>query len=674
MMKHVLAAGLIILTGCILYWNTLNAPFFYDDRQAITENPHMYNPSDLKAFFDMDRRFNYTKTRFFLFLTFAWDYQRGRGDPLPFHVTNTGIHIGSALLLYFLVLSLSMTPMLKHYTGAGGKYFLAIVTSLVFLAHPLATEPVNYIYQRAEALALLFCLLTVLCFLRARLLREKGVPFRTPGHLLFLAGSLLAFFLGVFTKETLMTVPALFLLIEFFCFPIRGESIPRRIGYILIYCLPLLPLFKYMDILDRATDTISRQDYFLTQMSVIRTYLRLLFIPAGQNIDHAFPLVTSFFNLQTLISFVFLCGLLLLIPCLFNRQRFLSLSIAWFFIQLSPSSSIQPILTLICEYRVYAALPGFSLFLAILLSWLIPRRNLRVATAILLVAALSSTTIFRNRVWQSRISLWEDTVSKSPDLIRPRNNLGVAYRDAGLSKKARKEFLEVLKLDPEDVHALNNLATIEHQAGRMDEAEKLYRRVLSIDPERTEIYFNLGLLALAREDYANAEDAFRKTLAAGIEHADIHVNLGFCYARMDRFSDALREYQTALVLDPEYKMVNLHKKIGILLYMKGRIDEAEESLKRALVKSPDDSLIHANLGTVLVAREKFTEALEHFNRAIALDAADAESYFNAGYIYYHRTQDMEKARSYLERCLELRPDHPGRDEIEQILSSLEQVE
>jgi tetratricopeptide (TPR) repeat protein len=398
--------------------------------------------------------------------------------------------------------------------------------------------------------------------------------------------------------------------------------------------------------------------------------MRLLIFPFGQNVDHDYPLITSFFHLSTLFSFLLLCALAALVPLLFRRQRFVALAVAWFFVQISPSSSIQPILTLICEYRVYAALPGFALFVSSLLVWFVISRRRRIMIAAVIIMIFSLFTLSRNKIWQSERAIWEDSVRKSPLRIRPHNNLGVVYREAGLLDKAEKEFRETLKLDPEDVHALNNLAAIYHQQNRLDEAESRYRRVLALDPDRHEIHFNLGLLALARGNYAGAEQEFKKTIAGGIEHADIYANLGFCYSKLDRFDEALLAYQKALALDPNYKQINLYKKIGILLYFKGRTAEAAEALEHALVLSPDDPLIHANLGTVNVARQNFEGALKHFLRAIELDLADAESHFNAGYIYYYRLDDGETARFYLERCLALQPGHPKAEEIKALLRQI----
>ena len=67
----------------------------------------------------------------------------------------------------------------------------------------------------------------------------------------------------------------------------------------------------------------SRQEYILTQFSVLITYLRLFVWPANQNIDWDYPLTTSFFALKTVSSLLFLLLLLFLYQFL-KKNRLLN--------------------------------------------------------------------------------------------------------------------------------------------------------------------------------------------------------------------------------------------------------------------------------------------------------------------------------------------------------------
>jgi Flp pilus assembly protein TadD len=80
----------------------------------------------------------------------------------------------------------------------------------------------------------------------------------------------------------------------------------------------------------------------------------------------------------------------------------------------------------------------------------------RLAAAALLLGFIS-LTIMRNQAYANEISLWEDTVRKSPDKARVHNNLGHAYLLAQRYGEARREFATALQLDPQLYQARYNL-------------------------------------------------------------------------------------------------------------------------------------------------------------------------------------------------------------------------
>jgi Flp pilus assembly protein TadD len=71
--------------------------------------------------------------------------------------------------------------------------------------------------------------------------------------------------------------------------------------------------------------------------------------------------------------------------------------------------------------------------------------------------SFTGLTVMRNQVYSSEISLWQDTVLKSPNKARVHNNLGHAYLLAQRNDEARSEFTTALKLDPQLYQARYNL-------------------------------------------------------------------------------------------------------------------------------------------------------------------------------------------------------------------------
>jgi hypothetical protein len=370
----------IIILGTIIYSNTFDASWHFDDHTSIVEN---YSIRNLKA-----TAAAVGASRWIGFTTFALNYHFGKLDVFGYHLVNICIHLASAVLVYFFVLLTLKTPYLKDSSISRYTASLSLASALIFVAHPIQTQAVTYIAQRFTSLATLFYLLSLVLFIKARLHNLRGAKFYSPSHLGCYLGSLLAAFLAMKTKEITITLPAIILLYEFFFFNPSLRSLTRK----LVYLIPLLltffiiPLNLYGiglfgisdgtfigiaevgDVIGDATQetkALSRTDYCLTQFNVISTYIRLLFFPVNQNLDYDYPISRTFLEFPTFTSFLFLASIVAFGVWMFKNSRLISFGIFWFFITLSVESSIIPIRDVIFEHRVYLPSVGFVMFLTV---------------------------------------------------------------------------------------------------------------------------------------------------------------------------------------------------------------------------------------------------------------------------------------------------------------------
>ncbi|MHC4502886.1 MAG: tetratricopeptide repeat protein, partial [Planctomycetota bacterium] len=310
------------------------------------------------------------------YFTFAVNYRLSGLHVTSYHVVNLAIHIANALLLYGLVVLSFRTPRLSGSSLAGGAPLLALFAALLFVSHPIQTQAVTYIVQRFTSLATLFYLLAIFLYVKARLC-DKIFPHAT----VLFAASVLAAVLAMKTKEISFTLPVTILFYDLLF--LAGSAKKRLVPFIpMLLTMLIIPmaLFDFTgslgetigDIGQRArleTD-MSRAAYLFTQFRVITTYIRLLFLPVGQNLDYDYPLYTSFFQPGVFMSFVFLLllfagGVYLIVR---SRKGEPSLRLAgfgmiWFFVALSVESSIIPIVDVIFEHRVY--LPSAGAFTAL---------------------------------------------------------------------------------------------------------------------------------------------------------------------------------------------------------------------------------------------------------------------------------------------------------------------
>ncbi len=184
--------------------------------------------------------------------------------------------------------------------------------------------------------------------------------------------SILSGLLGMFTKEICFTLPIIIILFEYSFFKSSKKYLLLIIPFLLI--IPAMFIYKYRTFKaigfifegvpsQRFGDPLlTSTTYLLTQFRVIVTYIRLLFLPYGQNLDYDFPASQTILDLPTYGSYLLIIMILALGVWLFRKRRLMAIGIFWFFITLSVESSIIPIRNVMFEHRLYLPMFGFCLF------------------------------------------------------------------------------------------------------------------------------------------------------------------------------------------------------------------------------------------------------------------------------------------------------------------------
>lgn len=586
---------LIALVGLVAYSNTFSAPFQWDDKHYIAENPivqdigYFANPLRAKGL----SLYGALKGRYVGYLTFALNYRLHGIDVEGYHVFNLAIHILNGIVVFYLLRLTLRTPALLNSRLAEQADYIALFTALLFVSHPLQTEAVTYVFQRLASLAALFYMGSLALYARWRLTplqSGKGVLclFRSGrGHPVLYLLSVLCAILAMKTKENAFTLPVVIALYEavFFTSPRplphpHPLSLWERVaggrvrGYRL---LPLLPFALTMLIVPvsllgietpageiiggigpatRGSEELTRGEYLFTELRVIVTYIRLLFVPVGQNVDHDYPVYGSLWNPQVFLSLLFILSLFAaaLFMLYASRSkpalRLPAFGLLWFFITLSVESSLIPIPMVINEYRAY--LPSAGFFMAAV-SGLYLTGGIRKAAAALLVIAtvvFSAATFKRNGLWASETALWEDAVRKSPLKARPHNNLGLGYIEAGLGEKAEREFKTALLLRPDYAMAHYNLALDYKNSGRREEAIGHFEEGLRLMPD-AEAHNNLGALYGAKGMGETAAGHYMAAIKLKPDFAEAHFNLGLYYIEEGLPEEAEREFLAVLELRPQ---------------------------------------------------------------------------------------------------------------------------
>ncbi len=552
-----LAIVSLCVLGILVYSNTFHSPFQFDDYEEIVENVSIRNLRDLKSIR------NYWPTRFITYLSFAFNYRFNQLRVPGYHLGNLIIHLTSAILTMWFILLTFSTPALKDKEISGYAKPIAFMGSLLFMVHPVQTEAVTYIYQRTASLAALFYLASLSLYVKARLLQNQRSHSLIPGFCY--ASSIVSAFLGMFTKELVITLPLMILLYEF-CFLRAGNKINWK--YIVPYLVILLIIpvtmlsstsatSGMMKKLAEGAGEISRSHYFLTQFRVVVTYLRLLFVPLSQNMDYDYPVSKTLFEMSTLGSVSVLLFILTAGILLFRRYRLISFCIFWFFLTLSVESSVIPLMNVIFEHRLYLPMVSYSIFLPVILYYLCRRiitsyeLGMRLWQIILLVViTLYSVLAYtRNEVWKSEFSLWDDTVNKSPGKARPYNNRGIAYGNRGEHDKALSDFNSALRISPNYADAYNSRGVAYARTGKHDKAISDFDHALRSNPKYAKAYYNRGTSYFEKGKFDKAISDFSRALGINSNYAKAYYNRGAAYLRKGEFDKAVSDFDKALQIE-----------------------------------------------------------------------------------------------------------------------------
>lgn len=486
-----------------LYANALGGSFQFDDATSILENESLRSP-DPRAWWA------FWPGRMVAYTTLGIDWHLHGTAPRGYHVTNVAIHALAGLAVLWMLtqlLALAGRGRAEARTGAAVARegtaearvgaVAAWVGAAVFVAHPLQTQAVAYITQRMASLYTLFYVTAVAAHLHGLARQRRGQPAgwtRAVG----LGSGLLA----VLTKEPALTLPLAILLVDFAAAPQSGGRRRRVLPYAPLLLVPLLAAWlggghfgADEATLTAQTARVSRATYLLTECNVLARYLRLLVVPLGQNLDPDVPWRTS--ALEPAVWLPVALHAVLLAAALWSWRRgarLVAVAIAWWYLTLLPESSVFPIADAMAEHRLYAAMPGFALGVA--LGWDALRRRWRrsaIVAAVAVLATLSALTVQRNRVWHDPYALWRDVAAKSPAKGRPHAALGWLHHKAGREEMAVEKLEQAVALDATDPQAWNNLGLACQALGRHERAAQAFQAAVELRPREATLWLNLSV-------------------------------------------------------------------------------------------------------------------------------------------------------------------------------------
>ncbi len=668
---HLIPILVLLSLGTLAYWNSFDVPLVFDDLLTIQRNAGVR----FGDYFSV----NLLSGRSLLYWTFAANYFLHGQDVWGYHLVNLILHLLNGVLIYFVarhILELVMEDSRRSRS-------FAMLAAGFFLVHPVQTESVTYVSSRSELLSTFFYIGAVLIFIKT--------PTRRIGFLLSLAVAFV-FFLGIASKETVISLPATLFVYDFIF--LSGASLRSVLARWRFY-LPfvagavvvgyrLLSVTLVGSVGADAVGHLPPWNYFLTQLRVIVRYIQITLLPVGLNVDYDFKpsfLLTQPAVLASLAVILVLVGLGWYLR---RREPIFSFSIFWFFLTLAPTSIVVPILDTIFEHRLYLPMVGVCLSFPLVVErvWGVVKERFHfrlktVQTCAGLLLVLMVATILRNEVWRDERRLWADVISKSPDKARGYNILAMTHFKSGEYEQAlevAERGLERIPYGRRDF--LETIGNLYLRLGRIDEAaEAFLKTTVDVSPVQESMgYNNLGVtyqfmwqqlrskrdqmpeqeflrekarvLTLARDAFARSVEIDPDQFSA----LDSYVNVSY---ELGKGREIWAEQAALLEQEETFRSRYILGKVAFLL---DDFQTATDQFDLAIQLDPSKRLPWFNYGYALRRLGRSADALEKYMQAIRVDPLFIEAHHNAAQIYMEGGQ-LEEAVDHFEEVLRILPKH-----------------
>src|SRR5437667_7084143 len=642
----------------------------YDDHRYVDQNPTVTNGLTLDGIRWAFTHVHASNWHPLTTISHMLDCQLYGLQPWGHHLTNILLHAAAAILLFLALRQLT------------GSFWPSLLVAAVFAVHPLRVESVAWVSERKDVLSGVFFMLTLWAYARyARGNVRSSFWYMTVTVL---------FALGLMCKPTLVTLPFVLLLLDYW--PLgrvrpssssrRGETAsarPRRNTWSWLV-IEKVPLFVLSAASCVATLLAQKQALDLSIKAPLEerlgnalisyvAYVGQMIWPAHLAVLYPYPEG----NLEIPQVILALLLLLMISVAFFlwrKKYPFLLIGWLWYLGMLIPMIGIIQVGSQVRADR-YTYLPQIGLYLLVAWGgmelfqrWHRSREGL-AAAAVLVIMALTTRSYLQTSCWRDTETLWRHAIASTSNNYIAHTNLAQNLTHSGRFTEAIAECQEALKIKPDFAAAHNNLGVallrnkqsgdgaLGHD-GAVDEAIEHYRKALQINPDFTQAHKNLGIAFLRKEQMEEAIAQFQKTLELEPNDAQAEFSLGSAFLQRREVDEAIAHYQKAVEIRPDYAEARNY--LGNAFVAEGKYSEAIANYEAAVRIRPNYSEAHHNMACVLATIGKTDKALEQFNEALRLNGNYAQAHCALGSLLA-RMGHREEAVAHLTEALRLEPDY-----------------
>ncbi|MFH1414648.1 MAG: hypothetical protein ABIH89_01010 [Elusimicrobiota bacterium] len=484
---------LLIFFFCILaYVNSLKSNFVAEDYYLILNNEFIRDWDNVEVLFGKKNLVSpqpiRNGARPLTVFSLMLDHKIYNYNPAGFHFSNIIFHTLNTVLVFILFCVLGL------------KRDYSLTAAVIYAVHPIQAEVVNIPGFRGDLLAAFFFLIGVILFI-------KAVEQKKYYYMPFVAG---AYLCAMLSKEIAITFPVILILY----LVVFRPQMKKTIFFIcapMIICGALYMLFFWTDrynydifnvvfvnLKGPMSPFTSYFTYINTIMVTIAHYAVTVFFPFRLANDYQI-------RIPEYISAASLAGIIIFISAIWGffklRDRVAKFGLGFFIITYIPASNLMPLFNIVADRYMYIPLAGFSCVMLVMVQAFImgfqkdieKSFKIRKETAaripfiagVCFIGVLFGLTFNRNYIFRDMVSLCENTVSKYPDNVRARYNLGIAYSEIGLCKESNRELMKAMELNRfyKIDKVWQTMGKNYQKLNRMDKAKECFVKLLWLNPE-----------------------------------------------------------------------------------------------------------------------------------------------------------------------------------------------
>ncbi len=441
---------------------------FLDDDILILEKQDYLKLSNIytmftDSFFGVDGDTGY---RPLLNVSFAIDRTISGLNPISYHISN---------ILIFLLTIFSIYLFFSYKNNKVWSLFFSLLISVNPLLCPIVCRPVD----RSESLLTLFAVASFYFLLR---FIETAESWQQPKKVLFLVLHLLFFVTALFTKETAIVLPFIYIFFFLFFSSSYFKSLPDRLPeyqsfsrsrlvYIVFLYIAIVTGYLFLHYIavgaSSYTDTIYFYVYSVANnfIVVIKYFYNLLF-----------PMTNKLTPVQDIILFVLtlLVFVLIFIKMKYKNIKVVSFAGISFILFLLPTMIMWNNMHSYAQNRIFLPMIcGYYVLLNCLQKYKINGNKIIMAVLIFVLIGYSYTTFFKMDRYYDRWTAFIGELNDTPDSPYINAKFAMLLADICMYDKAEQHMLKAINLEPYNIYHYSNLALIYYKKGDVSRAKEL---------------------------------------------------------------------------------------------------------------------------------------------------------------------------------------------------------